>query len=68
MTLDEWLRDEGLDDMAAAVRLRRNRTTISRLRRGKLMPSLALAADIERESGGQVSLADWMKLDAAADN
>lgn len=68
MTLDEWLRDEGLDDMAAAIRLRRNRTTISRLRRGKLMPSLALAADIERESRGLVSLADWVRFDAAADN
>jgi len=60
MKLDEWMGEMGLDDDAVAERLKVDRSTVSRLRRGLQRPSLELSVEIELMTGGAVRSIDWL--------
>lgn len=57
-TLSEYMQRESLGDEDVARLVGRSRTRISRIRRGLENPSLELALDIERVTGGAVKPAD----------
>lgn len=59
MKLGDWMKQRGLDDDQVAAMVKADRTTISRLRRGKQRPSWALAANLERATKGGVPVASW---------
>lgn len=54
MTIDEWLRKEGLTEEQAAERCKVTHDTINRLRRFATNPGLALALRIEHGTGRKV--------------
>lgn len=64
MTLEQFMRETGTSDIALAAAIDRDRTFVSRLRRGLVKPSLETAVAIERFSGGRV-LASGFVRDAA---
>lgn len=60
ITLATYMEREGIDDAAFATLIGKDRTTVSRLRRGLIRPSLELAADIEKVTGGCVPMGVWL--------
>lgn len=56
MNLAAWMIEDGLDDDALAERAKVTRATISRIRRGKALPSPALARVFIGLSCGRVTL------------
>ena len=56
----------GLDDEAFAALVGRDRSQISRVRRGKSRPSDDLKAEIVRATGNQVPLESWFDLSREA--
>ncbi len=54
MTLAEWMTKHGVKDRAMAERLGVDRSTVSRVRRAKQIPSSNLIAAIAEASGGAV--------------
>lgn len=69
MKLAAWLKRNGVSDEKAGAALGVSRVTVSRLRRGKMVPSFDLAARINIYTGGKVPPDEWMELaiDAADD-
>jgi hypothetical protein len=59
MTFADWLEKQGLDDAAAGKLLARDRSHISKLRRGKHRPSYELMLLIAKVSKGAVGLETW---------
>jgi hypothetical protein len=59
MTFADWLTKQGLDDAAAGRLFARDRSHISKLRRGKQRPSYDLMLLIQRVSKGAVGLETW---------
>jgi DNA-binding XRE family transcriptional regulator len=59
MTLHEWLTREQRTDAWLAEKIGRHRTTITRIRNGRLRPSVAVAAKIQKLSRGAVTAADY---------
>lgn len=59
MKLSAWMVREGLDDQDLAKRVKRDRSTIYRIRNGTHKPSPELMAEIARESGGEVLPNDY---------
>lgn len=57
MTLGEYMRAEGLTDLAAAQALGVSRPYVTRLRLGKRRPSLNVALRIQNWTAGQVPAA-----------
>lgn len=55
------------DDDAVAAETGADRTTISRLRRGKQRPSWPLAEKIAKLTGGQVTADSFMQIDGEAE-
>jgi transcriptional regulator with XRE-family HTH domain len=70
MKLEEWMLQNRVSDAEVAERLdiKVDRSTISRVRRGKQFPSVALIESIARLTDGQVPPNSFFKLnvDAAA--
>lgn len=54
MTLSEWMACEGLSDDDVAAKVGRDRSIISRLRRGKHVPSAALMRSLLEISKGKI--------------
>jgi transcriptional regulator with XRE-family HTH domain len=54
MTLAEWMATAGFADEDLAGALKIDRSTVSRFRRAKMLPSSALIAEIFRLSEGRV--------------
>jgi DNA-binding XRE family transcriptional regulator len=59
MTLHEWLKRENRTDAWLAEQVGRHRTTITKIRNGRLRPSIEVAAKIQRLSGCAVTAADY---------
>lgn len=57
--LGTWMKEHDLEDDQMAALVKADRTTISRLRRGKQRPSWELAANLERATKGGVPVASW---------
>lgn len=66
LTLAEWMEKKGIDDETLARKTRTDRTTISRVRRGKRQPSWTLAAKLKRISGGLVTEESFSRAKVAA--
>jgi plasmid maintenance system antidote protein VapI len=62
MTLEQFMRETGTSDTALAQAIGRDRTFVSRLRRGLVKPSLDTAVAIERFSDGAVRAGDFIPL------
>ncbi|MDQ2763131.1 MAG: helix-turn-helix domain-containing protein, partial [Pseudomonadota bacterium] len=58
--LGSYLQRNGITDSMFALQIGRDRSTVSRLRRGVLRPTLDLAAAIERVTEGQVPISGWV--------
>lgn len=58
--LAEWMRERGMSDEDLAAQVGTTRATISRLRRGKLVPTLRLAAAIKSATGEAVLVDDFI--------
>jgi hypothetical protein len=63
--LDTYMKEEGINDAVFALKIGRHRSVVSKLRRGLLQPTLSIAAAIETQSGGRVTMQSWV---ATADN
>ncbi|APR52012.1 helix-turn-helix domain-containing protein [Sphingomonas koreensis] len=59
-TLDAFLDRHGIKDADFAPRIGRDRSMVSKLRRGVVRPTIDLAATIERETGGEVTMQSWV--------
>lgn len=64
--LARWMKEAGINDAQLAEKAGCDRTTITRLRQGKVTPSLALVARIVAASGGGLSANDFMPAEKAA--
>lgn len=65
MTLGEWMEANGLSDEALAEKLSVDRSTASRFRRGKLMPSNDTMRRIIDVTGGVVQPNSFFGLNPA---
>lgn len=59
--LDTYLKDKGIGDAEFAPLIGRDRSMVSKLRRGIVRPTLDLADAIERETGGAVPIRSWLE-------
>lgn len=64
--LDAYMGREGLKDADLAPKIGRDRSMVSKLRRGVVRPTLELADRIEKETGGAVPIRSWLIEDEAA--
>ncbi|MAW99548.1 MAG: hypothetical protein CMN72_07845 [Sphingomonas sp.] len=60
-TLDSYLKNEGISDADFALIIDRDRTTVSRLRRGRVRPTIELAHLIETQTRGAVPIRSWIQ-------
>jgi transcriptional regulator with XRE-family HTH domain len=58
--LDAYLERNGIKDAEFAPRIGRDRSMVSKLRRGIVRPTLDLAATIEAETHGEVPMRSWL--------
>lgn len=58
--LAPYLDKAGIGDADFGARIGRDRSMVSKLRRGMLRPTLDLAATIERETAGAVPIKAWV--------
>jgi transcriptional regulator with XRE-family HTH domain len=65
MKLAEWMAAKGVSDEMLAAHLDIDRSTASRIRRDKLLPSSALIAKITKLTGGAVQPNTFFGLPAA---
>lgn len=63
--LDAYLKREGISDAEFAPAIDRDRSTVSRLRRGVVKPDIELAAQIEDVTGGAVPIKSWLSAEGA---
>lgn len=59
---------EGLKDADFAPRIERDRSMVSKLRRGIVRPTLALASKIEQATGGAVTIHSWVNANCTLCN
>ena len=59
--LDDYMKREKVSDADLSVEIGRDRSIVSRLRRGKITPTLEIAAAIEKATDGRVPMASWIK-------
>lgn len=59
--LDNYMKQEKVSDADLSATIGRDRSIVSRLRRGKITPTLEIAAAIEKATKGHVTMASWVK-------
>lgn len=64
--LDAYLTRNSIKDADFAPLISRDRSMVSKLRRGVVRPTLDLAADIERVTAGAVPIKAWLEPQQAA--
>lgn len=64
--LETYMKKAGIGDADFAARVGRDRSMISKVRRGRTRPTLDLAALIETETGGAVPMQAWAQSAVAA--
>jgi transcriptional regulator with XRE-family HTH domain len=62
MTLADWLKREGKTVVALARELGRDPSFITRVKNGDAMPSIEVAAEIQRITGGEVTAVDHVLI------
>jgi len=65
--LDTYLSRERIRDAEFADRIGRDRSMVSKIRRGIVRPTIDLAAIIERETNGEVTMQSWATSRQASD-
>lgn len=65
MKLAHWLARENRTDAWLAERVGRDRSIITRIKRGDALPSVEVAAAIQRLTGGEVTATDYERRQAA---
>ena len=60
MKLEEWMHENKVSDADLAGRVGRDRTIISKLRKGQIKPSLEVLVAVTRITEGQVTVNDFM--------
>ncbi len=64
--LDIYLREREVSESDFGDLIGRDRSMVNKLRRGRLRPTLDLAASIERVTGGAVPIKSWVATEQAA--
>lgn len=62
--LEKYLKHRSISQRGFAKKIGTTPNNLSSLIRGKSMPSLRLAYEIEKKTGGLVTLYDWIPEDA----
>ena len=62
MQLQKFMLEAGLSDAEVGRKINRNRATVSRYRRGKLVPDWPTIRRIKELSGGTVTERDWATI------
>lgn len=57
--LSRYMTEHKLTDAQFAERIGKDRSLVNRLRRGRALPTLEVAALIERHTGGAVPMQTW---------
>lgn len=65
--LEKYLKHRSISQCGFAKKIGTTPNNLSSLIRGKSMPSLRLAYEIEKKTGGLVTLYDWIPEDAKKD-
>lgn len=60
--LDKFLTEANVSDAEFGALIDKDRTTVNRIRNGKLRPTLDVAANIEAKTGGAVPMQAWTDL------
>lgn len=66
MRLADWLRQNGRTTTWLAEQVGRDRSFISRVKNGGALPSVEVAADIQRLTDGEVTAVDYFPLPVTA--
>ena len=66
MKLDDFMRLKGISDDGMGKILSKDRTIVSKYRRGSVMPPLSVIALIEKETDGAVSFRDFLPREGEA--
>lgn len=61
--LDAYLKSAAILDADFAPMIGRDRSMVSKLRRGRVRPTLDLADAIERATAGQVPIRSWLNVE-----
>lgn len=61
-SLTRYLQEAGETLSSLASRMGRHPSTLTRLMRGERSPSLALARDVERATGGKVTAVEFIEI------
>jgi len=67
MTLDKYLKANGLSRRAFGEMIDVERSTVARWALGDRQPPLAMVARIEQVTGGAVRFEDWLEADMTGD-
>lgn len=62
--LEKYLKHRGISQKKFAEKIGSNANNLSLLIRGKTIPTLRMAYEIEKKTGGLVTLYDWLPEDA----
>jgi len=62
--LDAYLLEARISDADFAAKIKRDRSMVNKIRRGKLTPTLDVAAAIEAETDGAIPMQAWTDLPA----
>lgn len=65
--LEKYLKHKSVSQRGFAKKIGTTPNNLSSLIRGKSMPSLRLAYEIEKKTGGLVTVYDWIPEDAKKD-
>jgi len=66
MKLHEWMKEAQMSDSDMAKAIGRERSVVTRIRNGRLLPSVKTAAAIQRLTGGRVTAVDYDKKEVSA--
>lgn len=66
--LEKYLKHRSVSQRGFAKKIGTSPNNLSSLIRGKSMPSLLLAYEIEKKTGGLVTLYDWIPEDVKKDS
>lgn len=62
--LATYMKARQLSDADFGVSINRERSMVSKIRRGIILPTLELAATIESVTGGEVPMQSWVSLES----
>lgn len=58
--LDTYMRRERITDAVMAAAIGKDRSLVTKLRKGSVRPTIEVAGALERESGGAIPMQAWL--------